>query len=598
MGKRISVFITVLFLVLVCMGCGKSSIKEPEETLPKNNEAPLESVQADSSRYMKKPGISVSNIHKYGDWGVTQVMGESVKIAGQYFFVELMFEKPLSIENARKNITFTGCDISQLAFNEASGEQDRVVHILCLDGVPGNTYTLNISKDLKDTSNSMMKEDIKLNITVVEDAVAHYTLAGEDGSYDLEAFMEGITWVSLTTNPKTFIVDFTKDVDKKSVEDSISRDISFQNVKCSFKWPSNRRLQLDLNGLMAVKEYKINVGNAKDSEGFKIIGDFLFTTNKPNTIGYIDIGTKKSSIIREMKDRLYMPYENSFIGRYIVLDDLSSRTVYDIKENRQAGEFDGGRFWLNDVTSLSYNYETKAITLHSIVDNSQKQILKLSSIPENKMLRTLRISPDGKKIALFVAVNDHGLGGPGDLYIFSTDGKLLHEYKNIVAMRFVMAGEIEDMAWLDDKSIVVEDTPDTNNNFITNIVKINIDTGKKEIYVKSGRNPVTLPGKDLIVVGKCSDDYKNTDGYAVFSEGREVGLLKGKTVKYPNGCSYENFMFLDESNLIFNRNDEIVLYNINGKTEELIGSGKIFGMSADHTRVYFMGNYQNLYNYD
>jgi hypothetical protein len=122
-------------------------------------------------------------------------------------------------------------------------------------------------------------------------------------------------------------------------------------------------------------------------------------------------------------------------------------------------------------------------------------------------------------------------------------------------------------------------------------VKINIENGKKETLIKGAVTPAALPGKDMVVANR----YNNTDyglsEYVIISGGKEAGTIKWKPYSTDQAVLCSNIQFTDDDHLVFNRNDDLVLYTISQKKEETICKGTIVGLSQDRSRVYFMTNY-------
>lgn len=591
--RKVLFFLCIFFIALVSAACTGAIINEDKPN-PKVNEGPVNNGTG-TFQYIPRPEITVDAIHKYAEWDKVDVKESSIKIAAQYFGLNIIFNRTIKAGDVQKLITVKGCSIYQFDFINSS-----TIHILCTEGIPGRTYTLVISKGIEDLIGHSLKEDIKVDVTVCEDPVAHYTLLGSDEVYNMEPFMQGYP-AYLTPYKKIFVMDFTKEMDRKSVEDSISGDSSLKDTACSFKWLDNKRLELTLQELKADQEYSINVLAARDVEGFKALGNLNFQTSEPNSIGCIDIFTKQDTVIKEIQDRLFMPYGSTNIGSCILFDDTYKRYMLDISSRKVKSIPLSANYrpyigWLEDKSLLYYNPDDKSLYIYSVADGSVKVICSLSFLPENKMVRMISISPDKKKAAIISCINEYGLGGPADVYILSTGGQLLSTFKNIANMRSFMPGyDILDMSWKDNSTLMIESASGTLDINSYDILEINVETGKKKIYVENAIRPLTLPEKDLMLVQKWTGN--ESIGYKIIFKGNESGTIPFKTSKHPEGSTLGNFYFLDENRLVFNRDDDIVLYDINKKTEDILGRGIIIGISDDRSRLYYMSNCIWFYEY-
>lgn len=413
--------------------------------------------------------------------------------------------------------------------------------------------------------------------------------------------------VKLNTNLKTFKLKFTKDVDKKSVENSITEDPSFNGLKCTFNWINERELELKVEGFKGDKavdyQYTINVSNGLDCEGFKITCNFYFNANKPNTIGYIDIPSKSDNIIKEMSDRSFMTYDNTIVGRYILLDGVYAKWVYDIEKDSlikninavsSVGAFNGS---VDEDSYIWYDGNQNSIVQYSPADNNNKTLFKCSFIPDNMnwAVKEIKISPNGKLIAFAVCNCQAGFWGKGSLYILSPDGRVLYKYE--APYYYISIKEHfypPDMVWLDDSHILLDTQVKPDGSEAGNITCVNINDGSSEIYYKGAMEPVTLPGKDLVMIRKVTDGNE----YVLLSGGKQIGSINNKSDEYPQGITIYNAYFMDENSLVYNKGEDIMLYNISSRLQVLLGRGHIFGISQDRTKVYYMTNYQILYYFD
>lgn len=594
------------FMLFLIQGCGSSqdtgqtgNTGATSSTSQNSSQTQTEKTKSDN-QYMPNPNI-ILGVYRSGFEDMPYIAaGTSVNAVGPVDYIDIVFESSIVSNNLSHLITLTG--YKNLYFDSSQGLE--IVRIgLGLDR--GTKTTLKISKDITDAAGRCLKDDITLNINVLgEGARAQYKLVGTSGTYDLSKYTDES--IEIPSGDKDFTVSFSKAVDKKSVVDSIGQGFSKQGISYSFKWQDDTNLKLHMAGLKPTNEnntggmeYIINVEGAVDCDGKQVCSNLGFSAGKPNSIGYIDLSNKKPVVLHEFSDLLFMMYKNYSLDRYAVVHNPYMRELFDLSSGTVAGnftddqvQFDGQNTdWLDGNTLFAYDRQNNVLYKHTLDDGVRKEI-KLPFAGPDEDFMMMRISPDGQKIAIL-----YNWWQPSDLYIISIDGKLLCKYDDIASLRPLKSYEwVPGMAWLDNSHIAVEDGGyDENQNY--DIVKLDIENGEKDTLIKNAIIPVTLPGKDTVLALKY-DGYNTDPGeYVIVSGGRETGTIKINPDNSEEPKFLSNFLFTDNDHLVFNRNDDIVLYTISGKSEEVLGKGTIVGSTQDKSRIYYMTNYMGLYTY-
>ncbi|KUO53557.1 MAG: hypothetical protein APF76_12170 [Desulfitibacter sp. BRH_c19] len=58
-----------------------------------------------------------------------------------------------------------------------------------------------------------------------------------------------------------------------------------------------------------------------------------------------------------------------------------------------------------------------------------------------------------------------------------------------------------------------------------------------------------------------------------------------------------NFIFINQNELLYYKGEDIVLFNIPQNTNDVIGEGRIIGVSPEKEKVYYLNNYNNVYGF-
>ncbi|WP_368293118.1 TolB family protein [Dehalobacter sp. TBBPA1] len=467
-------------------------------------------------------------------------------------------------------------------------KQSKIIHGVARNIEHGKTYTLHIAKDLLlDQEGNTLEKDIEIGILIEEDPEAYFSLIGSEKSYTGLGQMESDPYsvhenLFLTTEPKTFEIDFTKEVNTKSVEQSISKGLG-DKAQVKFEWADTKRLKLYVDKLVADTEYLLSMKSAVDQKGYPIIGNLFFRVNAPNQLCMVNIKDNTTKVLKEFRDKSYMIWPAKELGKLFILDDTQQSYLFDtekekitILHSRAYGlgfpGLDWSSNWLDPTTVLYRESTEKDISIFTEkLTIGQKN--KLFELPSQPVFYDALLSPDKQKIAF----TSDDLAAFMNIYVYSLDGKMLYTFNHIASGegRKVWPTTIY-IQWLDEDNLVFIDNDD--------VVKLNIATGKKETLLRNATKPVTFPGKG-IVLAQGKDPGKPRS--LLFTPDGVKEVLPGNDLSNVNFISTEEF--------IFNIEEDIYIYNLKEDKKKRIGIGYILGLSPDKKTVYYLTNYDNLY---
>lgn len=613
MYKRAFKLFTLIAVLLLLCACGKTGGQTVESTFPSastsldNRETSAVVPSETEPMPISKIVIGVRRTGYVFDRVYEAPLGD-IKIGGPVEYVNIVFDRNLGPANVYNCVKVTGC-------NYTLETVPKEVHIQVSYLENGDGIKLDISGELFKMPGGCPIEDKKISISTLKmGAETKYTLFGAENT--LPFVGNGDASIVLTSEPKNIMLEFSKDVDKKSMEESISNSPTRQGVQYSFNWIDGKTLKLGLNGLKPADEkdiyqrYVINVEDAVDCDGCQVTWDAEFAVSDPNCLGYIDMNTKENVSISQFKDLSYMAYYNNMIGKYIILHNPSICKVFDVEENKMAGDLTGGpnlsdrwnTIWVDGETMIRYEGD-ESLYRYSIGGKGKEEI-KLPFGDDYIGFMMMSLSHDRSKIAILGGNTMDSPVNPGSLYIISLNGRLLYKYTGITNLRATKYYyRDQEMAWLDDSHVVLEDVTD-REKLVTDIVKIDITDGSRETVIKDARVPVTMPGSDIILAEKYDGSEDQPGDFVIVSGNKEIGTIKENPDNSPDYIQCRNFLFIDKGRIVFNRGDNLLksdgllMYDINRGVEEALGKGEIIGTSPNRDRIYYMTNYNYLYTFD
>jgi hypothetical protein len=554
------------------------------------------------NEFIEKPQITIIPIHSYNNeyWigERVEVKSNGVDISGDGFGVDIVFSTQMNIESIKNSIKILGTDNWTIDINNINGKS--IVNLNCHDAIPNNKYVVLIPKTVKDVLGNCLKNEIKVEISLKEDTKAYYTFVGEEnsyvnvGKYDIMDNLD-VGSMHLTMSPKEFIVNFTNEVDKESVESSISKGIKDNEAKYRLKWISNKKLHIDIDYLRLNTVYKISMEDAFDKNGNKVIGNLFFETGRANKIGYFDINTKEEKIIEELPDKCYMVWPSPYIEDYIILNDGEYNYIYDLNNKKVSknlqynlgipvNENKSRISWIDSNTLLFYDRSQYSVMRYSIKEDSLEKIINLSPYIDEESFIEMSLSPNKEKVAVVTQADKL------NVYVFSIEGELLYSGKQIIRGRYLeIWGYRANLKWYDNNHVIMENMENTNEKRDFNIIRLNVETGEKEILIRKGLKPEVMSGKNILKFEKYEGDLHDKVTFTLYEDGIENELFTDSKYRY------SNFYFIDENRIVFNREDDIVLLDTEKKSERILGNGFMIGISLDKSKIYFITNYRLLY---
>lgn len=606
--QAIKLFMLIVLLLNLC-ACGETNSQASESTSAQTSgrETAAASPSVTDPMPISKIVIGVRRTGYVFDRVYEAPVGD-IKIGGPIEYINLVFDSDLEPSYVSGCVKVYGCTYTL----ETVLREVRIQVPYLADGAG---VKIDISGKLLKMPDGRAAEDKEICIsTLKRGAETKCTLVGAENTIPYVG--NGDPGMVLTPDPKNFILEFSKEVDKKSMEKSISNSPTRQGVKYSFNWVDGKTLKLGLDGLKPAdendlyKQYVINVEDALDCDGYQVTWDAQFAVSDPNCLGYIDMNTKENVPISQLKDMSYMAYYNNMTDRYIILHNPWMPKVFDIKENRITGDFADvpyladwwNAIWVDGNTMIRY-ISGESLCKYSI-GSKKKEEIKLPFGNDYIGFMMMSLSPDRSKIAILGGNTMDSPVNSGSLYIISLDGSLLYKYNGITNLRTMKYYYREqEMTWLDDSHIVLENVTD-KEKYVCDIVKVDITNGSSEMVIKDARVPVTMPGSDIILVQKYDGSEDQPGDLTIVSGNREIGTIKRNPVNLEDYIGCRNFLFIDNNRIVFNRSDSqlkydnMFMYDIKRGVEESLGKGEIIGSSPNRDRIYYMTNYNYLYTFD
>ncbi|MGB7604458.1 MAG: hypothetical protein WBL93_03180 [Lutisporaceae bacterium] len=567
--------------------------------------------------YMSEPQILISPGHKYKEesWLGDEVefKDSTLAMTGDSFYITIIFQGSFEDDKLKEAVSVEGFKGTP-EMNIIKSEGKTVLYTGYREIENNKKYKLIISKSLKDIEGKTLKADIEKEITLNSDTIALFSFWGAEAAYGkLGSYTimdtSAVGSMNLSPAPKNIAIDFSEEVDKQSVEQSIAEGLQGKGVKYSFKWNNGRRVLLALDGFKSGEDedYAISMDKAKDAEGKPIYGSLYFVVGKANLLGSIDIKSKSNTVIKKFIDKRYMVVQSPSIDRGIIIDDTEVKSVYNL-QSESISKIQTKREYTIGIPSLSFLYSwrdsesfilldsiTGDILSYSMLDGISTQLFNLPIDIVKGNIMDIAVSPNGRMLAVV-----HEISVPGESYeetnakfcisIYDMKGKLLYKVENQFRARYMeIFGAIADVQWLDNENVVLEDNLSTESLLDYNIVKINIKTGKKSLIAEHAYKPVTMPEKGLMKIERAKDFGSGEGSIDIIKDDKVLRSFERKLYE----CS--NFFFADENTMVYNHNDEVVVYYIDTGKSEVLGDGYIIGVSKDGSKLYYMTNYKMFY---
>ncbi len=547
-------------------------------------------VSQQAKQFMERPKIFFTSGHSYGgnEWlgKDIEVLDDFIKASSDSIFLEVIFDTEINYNSIKGKIKLIGSNNYEI---EQHYNNKNALRIIARDVEHGKTYKLHIPKSIEDINGNALEDNIEIEIVLDEDPKAFYTFNGQEITIDnlgevTDDFRNVHFSLPVTNINIDFIVEFTKKVNKESVENSIRKSLNNEG-KISFEWTNQQKLRLSIENLPSNEEYLVSMEEANDENNTKIIGNLFFTVLEPSQLGYINIHTRQDRLIKEFTDVPYMVVPSEDYEQYFIVADYAKKYLLDIKKNimvelpdlKYAFGFSYYEWyfnWLNSHTVLAFEGKTNSIFTHNFMND---EVQKLFTIPLKiePEIYDMKLSPDKNKIAI---TNSHY---SMDLSVFSLEGEILYQGEAI-ANNNLRENSPSSMylQWLDDNTIIFQDKGD--------VAKLDISTGTKETIIKDAQEPIVCQNSSFVLVKKYEDKEYVLHQYL-------YDITEGEG--YSIGTNISNFIFISKNELLYNDGQSIVLFSIPQNTKEIIGKGRIIGVSPKRDKLYYLNNYNNVYNF-
>jgi hypothetical protein len=441
--KKLVWLVMLLFLLA---GCSKQADKIGAAPAA-DNENP--------KGYMAEPQILLSSMHQYNgeSWLDEQVelKDSSFQSSGDGLSVSIIFQDGLDegkLKDAVMLENFSGTP--EISFFK---DQSKTILYANYRNLENNKkYSLIISNKLENKEGKTLKAAIKKEITLKADTTAKYAVIGTEGIYPalgrhtvVDSYAVGS--MNLSSESKTVSVDFSGEVDSKSVEQSVYNSLQGRGLKYSFEWKSPQSLLIRLDRFKNGEDspYCISMAAAKDIDGNPIYGDLYFLTDKANWLGSIDLKGKSDAALHKFPDKRYMAVQDPNIGNSIILDDTEAKYIFntgtkktekidlDIEFTLGIPEVKFLHSWISSNEILLLNRATGQLINYSTLDGSSKELFKIPTDMLTGNLMGMSLSPDGNKLA--IAREE----GSSNIYVFGMNGKQLYKGADIYKPRAVEA---------------------------------------------------------------------------------------------------------------------------------------------------------------
>lgn len=425
-----------------------------------------------------------------------------------------------------------------------------------------------------------------------DQTVAHFDLLGQDGVYlDIGYNTKNDTYnygedgyVSarhLTQAPKDIRITFSRAVERASVESSIRQGLKDKPELMTFRWIDDRTLlfHLDAQGRkdpenLPERFYQITLKQARDARGNPVHGGISFYVNEPCRLSRIDLLTRQVRPVRQFRDKIYMSFCFPMIGRLTLLDDGRHEFLFDLHKGRLDPKPLPG--W-NDARNMCWLDESRYVkvldnrlVLRNVTDG--KETVVYDALPKGLGADAIALSPDRRKAALLMEPH---------LFVISIDGRMLYQSRDRIKLyqHEYLAPEAK-LNWAGADALIYDalERPEWETTSCCNIYKLNLSTGQTETMIRNARKPAISPRGARVVFMRTNQDGVQT--YWDYYAGREREL----TSCHDREC--ENFLFLDENRMAFERDQSIILLDLDNNRESVPGAGAIIGLSPDRRHLY------------
>lgn len=574
---RKAVLFSLLLVLTLCFLSGCTQKKQSKTA---------ENIKTDSEvKIVMCPNKSYINYSKGSMGDSFKVEGSPVVLRGEGpLIIGLTFDENVNMQSVKRAVNIKGYN-GEVVFNP-SPLNKKNMHIYLNKIENGKKYTLEIGKNISFLNGRKLENPINIDFTLEKDTWAVYSLIGDDekfnymGIYELEK--KGSQLYYLTNSPKHIIADFTRNVDKISVEKSILDGAANSGISPVLRWINDKRLDIKIENFnKGINTVKLRMNNAMDKDCFNIIGEFGFLIGEKNSVFSISNDGSDKKLIRIFNDRRYMPLPSKYIEDNCIFFDGYHGGVFNILNGNITTV---AKYKMDEIYPYTKDdilvLDNNNILKYSVDDGFEKEFIKLN---EELLVLKVFVSPDKSRIAAAIQNKENA---KASIYIYSSEGELISSFKNIGIFKSDKFGVHPVICWYDNDSLIYDICKNKNEDYSKcSIYSLNIKTGKIKKLYKGAYNPNTKPGCDVIKYTTKDDEKIVTH---IIKNGKKALEFKSN--------EYSNFKILDSESIAFNKGKEIIIFNIDNKTQTSLGEGYIFGASPDDGSIYYMTNYNVLYN--
>ena len=313
----------IIFLAFILILSGCTARSKPTEPINTNDPSQTQGEPLLVERYPYSV-IEISETRLFGENGEFggMVTGERlIDPKGEYhiyrddFVIRILLDNKIDIEVFERGI-IKGKDQFSINVVENWGQYPMVITLRPnITPKIGDKFRLTIS-NIKDTEDRLM-DDIELVLTKVDEPKVRLFLTDYKNKEIDFQMGESIWGLSFPENLWLRIhVEFSKDMDKTSVEEVLSKRIS-DKAEYSFNWLTPRKLDIALKSQESPEPILIDIEGAKDRNGIPILAQpripIIFSKQgevvKANIFDYYETLLGNSIT----KDVLVFPDETGFL---------------------------------------------------------------------------------------------------------------------------------------------------------------------------------------------------------------------------------------------------------------------------------------------
>ncbi len=461
-----------------------------------------------------------------------------------------------------------------LYFNLIDNEKNRIP----------DSYKIKIPKGIRDNSGSVLGQDIVLGFIRKQHPLSEISLIDETSGKKLPYN------VYLSNEDKVFLVEFTKDMNREAVEETISENVcneSLQPVlsgepkpRLTFEWENPRLLYINISGLEPGRHYRVFLKGVEDTEGCRILDsryytsedenrnrvfdEYSFETGLAQEIWSMDLQTGRRTTLKPFTQNRYHSGSLSPDGKWVSMGRFSQLegdlyfhdTVFFNLFSGQLLEMGTVRSYkdirwvngLNCVTANGYLYNLEEGNIKNLAVDNLIDGFIAGALP----------SCDGSRAAVFLWVDRKN--APSKLVILDKEGNT----EKIMDMPFTHIRLADGIyvkpmyfEWLDNDTIISEGWD--LNNTQPGIYRIKVSEGRADKIIENAYHPDISPDRTHIAVMRT-----HLDGPDKGLEYIEFTDLEGRPVRVEQENGFEAEVYPVYESMWSPDSDKFMIFNTSG----------------------------------